>query len=237
MHRSKHLLSFVAAALLVQGCGGNGKGELAISVDPIPDQTISGGSTASFPITIKKHGKGDAKPVTLSVAGIPDGLTFAFSDNPVTPKPTGVTSKLTITDPLGSPVAVGAYPLTISATDGTIAVYATAMLTVEATELDDFSMTPLLDATVRGGHTATFPETLTRTTTSGVAGPVTLMATVDPAGPAVEFTKNPVVPITQGIQTKLKLVTAVGGGGTYSVLLTASDGVHSHSETATLTVH
>ena len=82
-----------------------------------PSVTVpNGGGTAVYNLSIGDAG-GFTSPVSLSVSGLPAGVTAAFSPNP----DTGTTSTLTLT--VGSGVAAGSFPLTVTGTGG----YPTAM--------------------------------------------------------------------------------------------------------------
>lgn len=77
-------------------------------------KTIVPGQSNSFAVTVIGSRSYD-KPVTLSVSGLPAGVTASFSKNPITP--TGV-SVLTLTG--AEELEGGTFPLRVSATDGTI---------------------------------------------------------------------------------------------------------------------
>lgn len=104
-------------------------------VPPVPDFTLSCSPTTVF---AAPGGSGDfgctltsigsfSNPVTLSCPGLPAGATCTFSTNPVTP--TGNTS---VTVNVGSGVVDGAYPFTVSGTDGSITHGAPLTLSVSS---------------------------------------------------------------------------------------------------------
>lgn len=77
-------------------------------------KTLVPGQSNSFTVNVIGSRSYD-EPVTLSVTGLPSGVTATFSQNPVTPTDVSV---LTLTG--GSDVDNGTFPLRISGTDGTL---------------------------------------------------------------------------------------------------------------------
>ena len=102
---------------------------IQIVPSPVPDFSLGGGtsgtsvvvgSAVNYPVSVNAL-NGFSGPVTLSVAGLPNGATASFS--PATVSGSG-TATLQITTSTTTPV--GAYPLTITGTSGA-AVHTLAM--------------------------------------------------------------------------------------------------------------
>jgi hypothetical protein len=82
-----------------------------------PSISIPRTKSGSKNITVTSYGAFNA-PVTLSLAGLPGGVTGTFSANPVTPPPEGsIVSKLTLR--VSNSATTGTYPVAVSGTDGT----------------------------------------------------------------------------------------------------------------------
>jgi len=90
--------------------------------------SVTQGSTANSTITVTSQ-NGFNSATTLSVSGLPSGVTAAFSPNPVTPPANGsVTSTLTFT--ASSTATAGTSTVTVNGTSGTTTATATIALTV-----------------------------------------------------------------------------------------------------------
>jgi sugar lactone lactonase YvrE len=70
--------------------------DFTVSATPT-SQSIQGGASAQYSITVTSDGGSFSSPVMLSVTGLPVGATDSFSTNPVTPGSANGTSTLTIT--------------------------------------------------------------------------------------------------------------------------------------------
>jgi hypothetical protein len=104
--------------------------DFQIVVSP-PSQTLPPGGSVSFRIGIGAV-DGFSEPVSLSVSGLPAGVTARFSVNPVLPSGT---SFLTLT--ATSDATIGVFPLTVTGSGGGITHEATGLVTV------DFGLIPI----------------------------------------------------------------------------------------------
>jgi hypothetical protein len=89
--------------------------DFTVSATPT-SQSIQGGGSAEYSITVSSNGGSFTSPVMLSVTGLPVGATGSFSTNPVTPGSENGSSTLTVATgavasvaprniwPLGTPV-------------------------------------------------------------------------------------------------------------------------------------
>jgi len=108
---------------------GAGTPGFAVSASP-STVSLQQGTNANSTITVTSQ-NGFNSATTLSVSGLPTGVTAAFSTNPVTPPANGsATSTLTFT--AASTAATGTSTVTVTGTSGSITQHATITLTVTA---------------------------------------------------------------------------------------------------------
>ena len=92
--------------------------------------SVQQGTNATSTVTVTSQ-NGFNSATTLSVSGLPTGVTAAFSTNPVTPPANGsATSTLTFT--ASSTATTGTSTVTVTGTSGTLAQTTTIALTVTA---------------------------------------------------------------------------------------------------------
>jgi len=106
-----------------------GAGAAGFTVTPSPSSvSVTQGSTATSTITVASQ-NGFNSATTLSVSGLPTGVTAAFSPNPITPPANGsATSTLTFT--ASSTATAGTNTVTVTGTSGATTVTANITLTV-----------------------------------------------------------------------------------------------------------
>ena len=113
---------------LIFAVGGGAPG-FTVSASPSA-VSVTRGSTANSTITVASQ-NGFSSATTLSVSGLPSGVTAAFSTNPITPPANGsATSTLTFT--ASSTATTGTTNVTVTGTSGTLTNSATIALTVNA---------------------------------------------------------------------------------------------------------
>jgi hypothetical protein len=126
--------------LSIKGTSGNLSNSTSVTLvvpkTQAPDFTIDASTTsqqvlqgdqATYKISVSSV-DGFTSPVSLSVSGLPSGVTATASPNPVTPKPKGETLKLTVV--AASNASTGNYTLTITGTSGGVVHSTQVALTV-----------------------------------------------------------------------------------------------------------
>jgi len=128
---------------------GAGTPGFAVSASP-SSATVQQGSTATSTITVTSQ-NGFNSATTLSVSGLPSGVTAGFSTNPVTPPANGtVTSTLTFT--ASSTATTGTSTVTVTGTSGTTTATTTIALTVTTA---GGAQTAVYDSTLKAPKCAT----------------------------------------------------------------------------------
>jgi subtilase family serine protease len=198
--------------------------------------TVTQGASGTSTITITSTGSFSAA-TTLSAAGLPSGVTAAFSANPVTPAANGsVTSTLTLT--ASASATLGAATVTITGTSGSLTHSATIALTVNAssgTPNFTIAVSPSSLTIDEGGSGSV---TLTVTSQNGFHSAVELSANAFPSGVSATATENPVTPPANG-SASVKITfsaTRRAPTGTTTIELIGTSGSLSHSANVSLTV-
>jgi subtilisin family serine protease len=167
--------------------------------------------------------------VSLSLSGLPAAQPGWSFTPEVVPGGTG-TSQLSIVTSTAIPP--GSYPLTVTASSGTISRTASATLTVTAPPGFTVAAAPAV-ATVNAGASTTF--TVSVGSANGFAGTVALSAAGLPTGVGTA-TFTPASMVGPGT-AQLSLVTVTSApGGAYAITVTATSGTTMHTATVSLTV-
>ncbi|MGC2298980.1 MAG: protease pro-enzyme activation domain-containing protein, partial [Acidobacteriaceae bacterium] len=165
--------------------------------------------------------------VSLSIAGLPSGVTASFS-----PASTSGTSTLTLTG--GSSVTAGTSTLTVTGTSGNLTVTTALTLTVQG---PSFSLdTPSSVSIGQGASTSTYlyiyPE-------YGFSGNVSLSVSGLPSGITATFSPNPVA-TTSGYEASSVLTLTAANStaiGTSTVTIAATSGSITATTTFSLSVY
>ena len=177
------------------------------------------GSTSSTLVNISAS-NGFTGNVTLSVSGLPSGVTAFFTPNPVSSS-----GELTIV--AGNSAVVGSATLTITGTSGSITATATLTLTVN---VPGFTLSGGGSVSLGSGSTAT--SYLYVNDQYGFTGSVTLAASGLPAGVTASFATNPT---TYSSQITFA-ASSSAASGTYTVTVTGTAGSVTATTTYILTV-
>jgi subtilase family serine protease len=214
----------VDASQMVNFWNNNGTPDFSLSATPA-SQSVNQGSTATYTVTESVFDN-YSNTVTFSVSGLPAGASPTFT--PPTLSGAG-TSSLSITTLATTPL--GSYPLTITGTDGTLTHTTSVTLVITA---PDFSLTASpATQTVVVGSTANYTATVAAL--NGYTGTVSLSVSGLPAGASPVFTPPSV---TGSGSSGLAITTTVGTtpGGSYPLVISATDGVITHTANVTLVV-
>jgi hypothetical protein len=152
--------------------------------------------------------------VSFSAAGLPAGVTVAFSSS-------GKTAVATFT--AATTAAAGSYPITLTGVSGTLSH--SVLITLVVTAVPDFSLTSALSSvSLSQGQKAS--DSLSIMSLSGFTGSVTLSASSLPSGVTAALSSTGVT----------FTATESAAPGSYPVTITGTSGALSHSVSLTLVV-
>lgn len=226
----------VVAATALLGCGGGGdggnptqppgqQGTLALSAgSPAILLSTGGSSTGSFTIT---RGGGFTGSVSLSVSGLPTGVTASF--NPASLDASTTSSTLTVT--AAANASAGVSTLTITATGSGVSAQTT---TVQLVITQPTIALNLSSATlsVTAGQSGSATVNIVRST--GYSGAVTFALVTPPAGITGTFSPSPTTAISSTLN--LSVAASVAAGNYTLNLRGTATGVQDATTTLTLTV-
>jgi uncharacterized membrane protein len=199
--------------------------DFTLSASP-SDQSIAVGGSASYTASVLPQ-NGYSGTVNLSISGVPQGATAAF--NPTTLNGSGSSQLNIATD---GTIAAGIYPLTITATDGTLTH--TASVTLNVSSAPDFTMSiSPASQSLQPGSSTTFGITIAGQ--NGFSAASTLAVTGLPGGATGAF--NPATVNGSGTSQLTINTDSTLAAGTYPIAISATSGSLSHSANATLTVN
>jgi cellulose 1,4-beta-cellobiosidase len=187
--------------------------------------TVMQGTSVGSSVTIGAFNGFDSA-VALTVSGLPAGVTASFS-------PTSVTGSggSTLTFTATNTATVGAVTITVTGTSGS--TVETAKVTFTVTARPEFTIT--VSPTTLSLPPNTNPTvTLTVTYVGNLTGSVSLSASGLPSGVQANFSPSSLN--ASGTVTVNFTSQASTPVGTYSVLLTGTDGTLVHSATLALTI-
>ncbi len=214
----------VDASNMVNFWNNNGTPDFSLAATPA-SQSVNQGSTATYTVTESVFDN-YSNTVTFSVSGLPAGASPTFA--PPTLSGAG-TSSLSITTLATTPL--GSYPLTITGTDGALTHTTSVTLVITA---PDFSLTASpATQTVVVGSTANYTATVAAL--NGYTATVNLSVSGLPAGASPTFTP----PSVTGSGTSGLAITTTAGttpSGSYPLVISATDGVLTHTANVTLVV-
>ncbi|HVO68456.1 MAG TPA: hypothetical protein VMT24_00335, partial [Aggregatilineaceae bacterium] len=193
--------------------------------------SILQGSNGSSTITTSVYG-GFNSAISLSVSGAPSGVTANLSPTSIAAPGSG-SSTLSIA--VGSTVAAGTYPLTVTATGGGVTNTATVSLTVTAPGSGSFtiSVSPSSGYLRRGqsGYAV-----VTTAVSGGFNSAISFSATGVPAHVTSSFTPSSIAAPGSGTTDFNLSVASHATRGTYSITITGTGGGQSHSTVFTFQI-
>jgi hypothetical protein len=197
------------------------------SVSAIPSsQSVVQGNSTSYTINVAGS-NGFTGTVGLSVSGLPQGAAASFNPNSIT---TSGSSTLTVSTSSTTPV--GSYPLTITATSGSLVHTATTTLVVNAPADFSVSAAPASQSVTQGNNTT---YTVNVAASNGFAGTVGLSVTGLPQGATGSFSPSSIA--TSGSSTLTVNTSSTTSAGSYPLTITAASGALVHTATVTLVVN
>ena len=212
--------------------------QVTLIVTPPPDFTIEAepetlqvwyGGDASYEVTLTSL-YGFNSPCTLTVRGVPTGVSGTF--DPLTLVPTG-TADLNIS--VSDTADTGSYTLTITATEllGGKAIQHSTDVTLWVTPPPDFTIEVEPDSQeVQASFSADFDVVLT--SLYGFAAPCTLTVSGLPLGASGSFLPNPATPTDTSVMTIT--TTRDTPPGTYYLTVTATELAKAQAEHSTQVV-
>ncbi len=193
--------------------------------------SVAQGNAGTSTITTTVSG-GFSNSVALSASGQPSGVTVAFSPTSIAAPGAG-SSTMTMT--VGSAVAAGTYPITVTGIGGSTSHTATVNLTVTLVASPDFTIAASPTAvSVAQGSAGT--STITTAVSGGFSNAVALSASGQPSGVTVGFSPTSIAAPGAGSSTMTMTVGSAVAAGTYPITVTGTGGSTTHTATVNLTV-
>ena len=190
-----------------------------------PGVSVEQGTTATDSVTVSAI-NGFTGTVSLSVSGLPAGVTATFSPTTVTGS-AGTTLSFVATNT----ATVGAATVTITATSGSLTSTTTLTLNVTAEPNFTISASP---AAVSVPAATSGSASISIGYVGGLTGSVSLSASNLPAGVSANFSPNSVN--STGTVSVSFFVQSGTAAGTSNVTITGTDGAITHSVTIALTI-
>jgi uncharacterized membrane protein len=201
--------------------------DFSVSASPASLSVIQGGSGSSTISTTVSGGFNSA--VSLSVSGLPTGVTASFSATSIAAPGSG-SSTLTLT--AGSTAAAGTTNVTVTASGGGVTHTATIALTVTQPDFS-LSASPTSLSIVQG---STGSSTITTSVSGGFNSAVSLSASGLPSGVTASFSPTSIAAPGSGSSTLTLSASSTATTGTATVTVTAAGGGVTHTTTINLTI-
>jgi uncharacterized membrane protein len=199
--------------------------DFTVGVNP-GSQTVAAGSSASYTVTVTPS-SGFTGTVNLSASGMPSGTTASFSPPSIT-NGSG-TSILTLSTMSSTPAGVST--VTVTATSGSLVHTTSIGLTVTVPQDFTLGVSPTGQTVAAGGSTS---YGVTVSAVGGFSGIVSLSATGAPPGVSTSFTLTSVA--GSGTSTLLVSTATTTAPGTYTLTVTGTSGLLTHSQPVSLIV-
>ncbi len=203
----------------------------------IPSLVLSAGTSNSTTVVVGSEG-GFTSSVTLSMTGLPSGVSASFSPPSVTPPANGVVSStMTLSSTTSAPA--GTYTTTLTGTFGNLTHSRTMTVKVNPPPDLEISMSPTSND-IRRGAAAFY--TVTLRAKNGYVGGITLSVSGLPNGIKYTFTtfqnKTGLAGTLQNVtlMVSTNLLSPLAITPPFTLTITATDGVITHTAVVTLTV-
>ncbi len=199
--------------------------DFQVGLEPVSLSVIQGSSVTSTLLLTGTYGF--ASPVTLSLAGLPAGVSAALTANPITPSGSAV---LTLRTALTTTTAT--YPISLQGSGGGLTHTLPFNLVIQPIPPDFQIGAQPTSQSISQGSSITY--TLRVTGTNGFSSPVSLSVSGLPAGASGTFALNPV---TTNASLVLTVTTSSATPiSTYPLTLQGSGGGINHTVPITLNV-
>lgn len=188
--------------------------------------SVNRGASVNSAITITRSG-GFTGGVSLSVGGLPAGVTASFDSNPAT----GASSVLTLT--ASSSATLGAAIISVTGTSGSLTRSAPISLTVNDVQTPDFALSaspPSLAINLGSSGMSG----IAITPTGGFSSGVSLSASGLPAGVTASFSPNPA---TSGSSVLSLVVSSAATPGAATIMVTGTGGGLTRAASINLTIN
>jgi len=199
--------------------------DFSVSATP-SSQTVTQGNGTSYTVNVAPSG-GFAGTVGLSVSGLPQGATATFNPTSIT---TSGSSTLSVSTLSSTPA--GSYPLTITATSGSLTHTSTATLVVSGAGSFTVSVTPTSQTVSRG---SSIQYAVTISAQGGFSGTVNLSLTGLPQRTSSSF--NPSSVVGSGSSTLKVTANKPARSGTYTLTIKGTSGSVVQSANVTLIIN
>jgi subtilase family serine protease len=172
--------------------------------------------------------------VTLSISGLPSGVTASFSPNPVSASGTVYSASSTLTLTVSSTATPGQYPLTITGTSGAVTATTPIALSINP---PSFTM---YGGSLNMGQGATAASSVYLYPQYGLTGSISLSISGLPAGVTASLVPNPVSIATTTYSALSTLTVTTSGSaapGQYTLTVTGTSGSQSVTTGVPLTIN
>jgi kumamolisin len=192
-----------------------------------PVSIVQGTNGASTITSTPFGGYGDS--VTLSVSGLPSGVTVSYGPNPFGPSGSTI-----ITFIAASNAATGTTAVTVTGTggDGTVSTTAVNLTVTAAPSNFTIGASPTSLSIARG---TSGTSKITTVLTSGNISSISLSASGQKSGTSISFSPSSIA--GAGTSTMKVTVNRRATTGTFNIVVTGTGGGNSHTVTISLTVH
>jgi len=222
---------------LVTGWGSPNTGLFAALTGAVPTSgftlsatavSIVQGTSGASTVTSTPFG-GYAKTITLSVSGLPSGVTVQYGTNPF-----GPSGNTTITFVASATAATGTTNVSVTGTgaDGTVEATTVSLTVTAAPSSFTIGASPTSLSVARGSSGTT---KITTTVTQGSISSISLSASGQKSGTTISFSPSSIA--GSGSSTMKVTVNRNATRGTFSIVVKGTGGGNSQTVTVTLTVH
>ncbi len=191
--------------------------------------TVAQGGTVSTNLTSTIGGTFSA-PVTLSLSGVPAGVTASLSPASFDAPGSG---KSTLSFNVSANAAAGNYPITVTGTGGGFTIQVPLTLTINTAGNLSISASPLNVSVIQGSNNST---TITSTIAGSFSSPVALSVAGLPTGVSASFMPSTLPAPGSGPSSLTFTATSNAPLGTYPLTVTAIGGGFTRTASVSLTV-